>query len=158
MSINYDRRDLIRTAIVAAGVLPASVRLATSRPVASQPIGTRAATRRVDLSRVRLEDEFWRPKQLIVATVTVQVCIVQTEQKSGRIRNFEKASRCQGETHEGEFYDDSDIYKAVEAMAYTLVVLPDPALEAKADSWIEKNCSRAVARRLSEHLFRLDGT
>ena len=73
-----------------------------------------------------------------VATVTLHACIYQTEQNSGRIRNFEKAARRSGESHEGIYYDDSDVYKALEAMAYSLRNHPDPALEAKADEWIDK--------------------
>jgi hypothetical protein len=39
--------------------------------------------------------------------------------------------------HEGIYYDDSDVYKALEAIAYSLKNKPDAALEKKADDWIE---------------------
>jgi len=55
-----------------------------------------------------------------VATKTLEACIYQTEFKTGRIRNFEKAARNKGEKHEGVFYDDSDVFKAIEAMAYSI--------------------------------------
>ncbi len=73
-----------------------------------------------------------------VATTTLQACITQTEVKTPRIRNFEKVARRQGEKFEGIFYDDSDVYKALEAIAYSLKNHPDRDLEKKADEWIDK--------------------
>ncbi len=92
----------------------------------------------VGFSQVMITDGFWKPKMDKVATVTLQACIVQTEQKTGRIRNFEKVARQQGEKHEGIYYDDSDVYKALEAMAYSLKNHPDAAVQQKADEWIDK--------------------
>lgn len=92
----------------------------------------------VSFSQVTITDRFWKPKLDRVATATLQACIVQTEQKTGRIRNFEKVARHQPEKHEGIYYDDSDVYKAIEAMAYSLKNRPDAALEQKADEWIDK--------------------
>lgn len=92
----------------------------------------------VRFSDVTINDHFWKPKQEKVATATLNACIIQTEEKSARIRNFEKVARKQGEKHEGIYYDDSDVYKAIEAMAYSLKNRPDEALERKADEWIDK--------------------
>lgn len=92
----------------------------------------------VGFSKVMITDGFWKPKMDKVATATLQACIVQTEQKTGRIRNFEKVARKQGEKHEGIYYDDSDVYKAIEAMAYSLKNHPDAAVQQKADEWIDK--------------------
>lgn len=92
----------------------------------------------VNFSRVNITDDFWKPKIDKVATTTLEACIRQTEFKTGRIRNFEKVARNQGEKHEGIFYDDSDVFKALEAMAYSLKTHPDAALEKKCDEWIGK--------------------
>lgn len=92
----------------------------------------------VGFSQVTITDNFWKPKLDKVATATLQACITQTEQKTGRIRNFEKVARKQGEKHEGIYYDDSDVYKAIEAMAYSLKNHPDAAVQQKADEWIDK--------------------
>ena len=73
-----------------------------------------------------------------VATTTLEACIYQTEQKTARIRNFEKVARKKGEAHEGVFYDDSDVFKALEAMSYAIKTNHDKKLEAKADEWIDK--------------------
>lgn len=92
----------------------------------------------VNFSKVTITDKFWAPKMRIVSSVTIPVCIDQTEVKTPRIRNFEKVARHAGEKHEGIYFDDSDVYKALEAMAYSLKNHPDKALEAKADEWIDK--------------------
>jgi uncharacterized protein len=92
----------------------------------------------VNFSRVTIDDAFWKPRMEKVSTVTLPVCIEQTEVKTPRIRNFEKVARKKGEKHEGIFYDDSDVYKALEAIAYSLKTRPDATLERKADEWIDK--------------------
>jgi DUF1680 family protein len=92
----------------------------------------------VNFSQVEIQDNFWKPKIDIVSSVTLPVCINQTEIKTPRIRNFEKVAAKRGEKHEGIFYDDSDVYKALEAIAYSLKNHPDPVLEKKAEEWINK--------------------
>jgi len=92
----------------------------------------------INFSKVNITDGFWKPKIDKVATVTLKACIDQTEVRTPRIRNFEKVARNKGEAFEGRYYDDSDVYKALEAMAYSLQTRPDSVLEAKADEWIEK--------------------
>ncbi|HEY0432458.1 MAG TPA: beta-L-arabinofuranosidase domain-containing protein, partial [Chitinophagaceae bacterium] len=89
-------------------------------------------------AQVNITDEFWRPKIDKVATVTMKACIYQTEIKTPRIRNFEKVARNDGEQFEGIYYDDSDVYKALEAMAYALKTRRDTFLENTADRWIDK--------------------
>ncbi len=92
----------------------------------------------VNFSKVVITDDFWKPKIDNVATKTLDACIYQTESKTPRIRNFEKVARKQGEKHEGVFYDDSDVFKALEAMSYSIKTNHDPKLEQKADEWIDK--------------------
>jgi len=91
----------------------------------------------VSFSKVNITDKFWKPKMDKVATATLQACIYQTETKTPRLRNFEKVARKKGEKHEGIFYDDSDVFKALEAIAYSLKYHPDPAMQKKADEWID---------------------
>lgn len=89
-------------------------------------------------SSIQITDNFWKPKLEKVAKSALPASIFQTEINTGRIRNFEKVARKQGEPHEGIYYDDSDVYKALEAIAYSLQTHPDAALEQKADEWIAK--------------------
>ncbi len=91
----------------------------------------------VNFSNVSIKDNFWTPKMNAVATSTLNACINYTEVKSGRIRNFENAATKSGK-HEGMYFDDSDVYKALEAIAYSLKNNPDATIEKKADEWIDK--------------------
>ena len=91
----------------------------------------------VSFADVKIDDTFWTPRLLIHKDVTLPVCIDQIENQTGRIRNFENAAKGEGE-HSGIYYDDSDVYKALEGMAYSLQIEPDPVLEAKCDAWIDK--------------------
>ncbi|MDR2473515.1 MAG: glycoside hydrolase family 127 protein [Tannerella sp.] len=91
----------------------------------------------VDFSHVKISDAFWAPRLHSHATTTLAVCIDQIENKTGRIRNFENAAKGEGK-HSGIYFDDSDVYKALEGIAYSLVNNPDAALERKADEWIDK--------------------
>lgn len=91
----------------------------------------------IDFSHVKIHDNFWSPRLNKHVTATLPVCIDQIENQTGRIRNFENAAKGEGE-HSGIFFDDSDVYKALEGMAYSLINNPDPELEKKADEWIDK--------------------
>ncbi len=91
----------------------------------------------VSFSEVVINDSFWSPRLKSHKDVTLDVCIDQIENQTGRIRNFENAAKGEGE-HSGIFFDDSDVYKALEGMAYSLQNNPDPVLEAKCDEWIDK--------------------
>mgnify|MGYP006392755663 FL=1 len=57
----------------------------------------------ISFSKVNITDNFWKPKIDKVATVTIPVCIDQTEVKTPRIKNFERVARKKGEPHEGIF-------------------------------------------------------
>jgi DUF1680 family protein len=92
----------------------------------------------VNFSQVTITDRFWKPTMDKVATTTIKACVFQTEVATPRIKNFEKVARNKNEKHEGIFYDDSDVYKALEAIAYSLKNHPDAELEKKADEWIDK--------------------
>lgn len=95
----------------------------------------------VNFSKVKVDDAFWKPKMEKVATKTLDACIFQTEVKTGRIRNFEQVLLGKDGKHEGVFYDDSDVFKALEAMAYAIKTTGNNALEKKADEWIDKIAS-----------------
>lgn len=92
----------------------------------------------ISFSEVTITDNFWKPRIEQVATTTLEACIYQTEVKTARIRNFEIIGGSRQGKFEGIFYDDSDVFKALEAIAYSLKNKPNPMLEKKADEWIDK--------------------
>lgn len=92
----------------------------------------------VSYSNVQITDPFWKSRLDKIASATIPACVEQTEIKTPRIRNFEVAAGTRPGKFEGIFYDDSDVFKALEAIAYSLKNNPNPELEKKADEWIDK--------------------
>jgi DUF1680 family protein/regulation of enolase protein 1 (concanavalin A-like superfamily) len=68
--------------------------------------------------------------------VTIPHCWNKNETTTGRLDNFYNAINHTG-THHGYVFNDSDIYKTLEATAYSLRLFPDPSLEAYADDIID---------------------
>ena len=111
----------------------------------------------VNFSQVEIQDNFWKPIINTVSTVTIPVCIEQTEVKTPRIRNFEKVAAKKGEKHEGIYFDDSDVYKALEAIAYSLKNQPNATIEKKADQWIEKIAAAQLPDGYLNTYYTLNG-
>jgi hypothetical protein len=57
---------------------------------------------------------------------------------TGRIRNFAVAGKLEKGKHEGALYNDSDVYKVIEGIAYALASKSDPDLEKRTDAIIAK--------------------
>jgi DUF1680 family protein len=91
----------------------------------------------VDFSQVKINDRFWASRLKTHATVTLNACIDQCQNQTARISNFEKAAGIKTGAHEGIFFDDSDVYKAMEGIAYSLVNNPNENLEQLMDHWID---------------------
>ena len=91
----------------------------------------------VPFTEVTLTDRFWAPRLETNRTVTIPHAFTQCEE-TGRIRNFEVAAGLVQGKFEGLLFNDSDVYKVVEAAAYTLATHPDPKLDAYLDDLIAK--------------------
>ena len=99
----------------------------------------------VPFTDVKVTDKFWAPRIETVCKTTIPFALRQCEE-TGRIRNFELASRDVGTgsgNEKGAFcssypFDDSDVYKIIEGAAYALRHQYDAALDAQLDSLIAK--------------------
>ena len=111
----------------------------------------------VGFDDVQVNDAFWKPRIDKVGTVTLRACIAYTEFKTPRIRNFEIASGARSGKFQGIFYDDSDVYKALEAISYSIKDNPDSALEHKADEWISKIAAAQQKDGYVNTYFTLNG-
>jgi DUF1680 family protein len=69
-------------------------------------------------------------------TVTIPH-LAQQNEETGRVDNFRKAAGLMEGPFEGQRYNDSDIYKSIEAASYALAQTYDPALDAQLDELIE---------------------
>jgi len=96
----------------------------------------------VPMTSVRLDGGFWGGRQATDVAVTIRHEMSECE-RTGRIRNFELAAAAlQGATggklQTSYAFDDSDVYKVIEAASYALMLKPDPELAKGLDAWIAK--------------------
>ena len=91
----------------------------------------------ISFEQVTLKDSFWTKWLSVHKKAVLPVCIANCEEKSGRISNYRKAAGTLPGEFEGRYRDDSDVYKSLEGIAYSLAVQPDSELERKADEWID---------------------
>jgi uncharacterized protein len=90
----------------------------------------------VPFTNVKVADVFWAPRLKTNKDITIPIAFKKAEE-TGRIDNFKIA----GKLIKGKFrteypFDDSDLYKNIEAASYALQITPDPLLEAYVDTLI----------------------
>lgn len=78
-----------------------------------------AMMRPVSLDAVKFTDRFWAPRLKLNREVTLPLQYQQLEE-SGRLDNFRRAAGKTELPFQGRVYDDSDVYKWLEAAAWTL--------------------------------------
>jgi DUF1680 family protein len=113
--------------------LPAVFALA----LAPAGLGAADALTAVPFTDVKINDAFWSPRLTTNRTATVAANLRQCE-LTGRVRNFAIAGKLEPGEHKGLLYDDSDVYKVLEGVAYALAVERDPDLEKRADAVIDR--------------------
>lgn len=110
---------------------------ATTRPapIVDTARSAHVRLRPLSLTAVQFEDAFWEPRRRINRTTTLSTQYDLLE-STGRLNNFRRVTgETQGEFH-GRFFNDSDIYKWLEAAAWSLATHPDPELERRVDATI----------------------
>jgi len=73
----------------------------------------------LEFPSLRLSDPFWLRWQRAVREVSLPHQYDQIVQ-TGRLANFQRAAKGETGTHQGYYYNDSDVYKWLEACAYAL--------------------------------------
>jgi DUF1680 family protein len=90
----------------------------------------------VSFTDVQINDTFWKPRMEINRTVTIPHAFKKCEE-TGRLDNFAIAGGLKEAGQKGIFpFDDTDVYKTLEGASYSLMLHPDPQLEAYLDSVI----------------------
>ena len=89
----------------------------------------------VPFNEVKINDQFWLPKIETNRTVTIPASFAKCEE-TGRIANFVKAAKKEGQFGTEFPFDDTDIYKTIEGASYSMSVHPDPKLDRYVDSLI----------------------
>lgn len=88
--------------------------------------------RPVPLTAVTLDDQFWAPRRHINHTVTLPSQFDHLE-TSHRLDNFRRVSGKLDRPFEGPIFNDTDVYKWLEAASWTLATENDPELERMVD-------------------------
>ena len=91
----------------------------------------------VPIESVRLEDRFWAPRLNVLREVTIPSQYEMLE-KTGRIDNFRIAAGKKEGKFRGLFFNDSDVYKWVEAASYVLAYERDAEVESLVQSVIDE--------------------
>lgn len=91
---------------------------------------------------------FWGARLETNRAVTVKHVLDECE-RTGRLSNFAKAAGKMEGKFQGLLFDDSDVYKAIEGAAYTLIQHPDPELEKRLNEII---ASIAAAQQADGYL------
>lgn len=89
----------------------------------------------VPFTAVTITDAFWQPRIEINRRVTIPYEFRMCEE-TGRIDNLRKAAGLMAGPYRGRRFNDSDVFKAMEAASYSLAQHPDPKLEALMDSLV----------------------
>ena len=93
--------------------------------------------RPIPFTEVEIDDGFWSPRLVTNREVTIPYALQMCEE-TGRIDNFAVAGGLMQGSHQGYYFNDSDVAKVIEGAAYSLALHPDPDLEAYIDGVIEK--------------------
>jgi DUF1680 family protein len=96
----------------------------------------------VPFTDVHLTDAFWAPRLETNRTVTIPHIFKESED-TGRVKNFDLAAAALGGATDGKYcsrfpFDDSDVYKIIEAASYALATHADPELASYVDGLVAK--------------------
>ena len=103
------------------------------------PAGNRyplSTLQEVDFSEVKIWDDFWQPKIRQISETTLPL-ILEFCEKQGRIENFKIVAGESTAEYNLRNSPDAPVYKLIEAAAYTLTQIPNPALEKACDDLVD---------------------
>jgi uncharacterized protein len=106
-------------------------------PVLDTAHSSHVRLRPVAISTVRLSDDFWEPRRHVNREVTLPFQYQQLK-TSGVLDNFRRVTGKVDAPFRGRWFADSDLYKWLEAAAWTLAGSPDPELERLVDAAISE--------------------
>jgi DUF1680 family protein len=123
------RVRVVRAVLVIAAMASVVVAAQTPASIVDYPITA------VPMAAVKVTGGFWGPKLETNRTVTIPHIFDQNE-KTGRTDNLRKGAGLMPGEYQGRRFNDTDVYKIIEAASFSLISHPDPALAAKIDDLI----------------------
>lgn len=109
----------------------------------------------VPLSAVALTDAFWAPRLQLLREVTLP-SMLRLLEGTGRIDNFRRAAGKKDLPFQGRYFNDSDVYKWLEAVAWTLGWERDAELERAAEAVITEIADAQQPDGYLDTYFALD--
>ncbi len=106
-------------------------------PIVDTTSSPHAKLRPIPLGSITLSDTFWAPRRRINRDVTLPTQFRHLED-TDRINNFRRAAGKLDAPFVGLYFNDSDVYKWLEAAAWTLAEEPNPELRAMVDTAISE--------------------
>lgn len=91
----------------------------------------------VPFTQVQIRDGFWEPRRETNRRVSLPHSLEMLE-KSGNIHNLELAAAEARKDYIGPVFSDSDLYKVIESVSFSLATNPDPVLDRQVDAVIAK--------------------
>ena len=119
----------------ALSLIPSSLLLSASLVTLAGAPAPLLKLRAVPFTEVKIEDAFWSPRRATNRIASIPVNLENLEQ-SGNLENLRLAAKRATSGFQGPVFMDSDVYKALEAAAYSLATDPDPALDRRLDDLI----------------------
>jgi DUF1680 family protein len=129
--MSLDRYGLVALGLGVAGLVALET---LARAAGEKPAANLTA---VPFQDVKITDGFWGQRIETNRTVTVEANLHQCE-VTGRIKNLAVAGKLEPGRFQGQRYNDSDVFKVIEGIAYTLANHRDADLEKRTDAIITK--------------------
>jgi DUF1680 family protein len=120
---------VLKSLLLLAATLTGPLLVAQTPPALEYPI------RAVPLAQVRVTGGFWQARLETNRIVTIPH-ILQQNETTGRVDNLRKGAGQMPGDYVGRRYNDTDIFKIIEAASYSLVSAPDPGLAKRLDDLI----------------------
>jgi len=123
--------------------------------VVDTSLSPHARVRPVPVGAVTFADAFWAPR-LELNRKTIIPAQWRHCEATGRIDNFRVASGRKQGGFQGMFFNDSDVYKWLEAASWALASGPDPAIEAAVATAVEEIAAAQQADGYLNTYFMFD--
>lgn len=98
----------------------------------------------VPFNEVTVQDQFWAPRQETNRKISLTHSLDMLE-KAGNLKDIELAILGSRTGYIGPVFMDSDLYKAIESISYSLATSPDPKLEKRIDTIITRLATAQMA-------------
>jgi hypothetical protein len=132
-----------------------SVEVRTGAVVVDTSESPFATQRPVAIDAVTLRDTIWAPRQRLTFEKTVPGQY-QLLEESERLANFRRAAGKESGTFYGLYFNDTDVYKWLEAAAWTMISAPSTELDQLIDSVVQELADAQLPDGYLDNFYAID--